>query len=348
MGGIFGDVPEDVLYVDPATVAQERREFGEKLKLLGKRSTNLRSLYEGYIHRIGANGIIDVLQTLWPQCHDEGHPLGRIIAHETDDVGVALQVCGNGCNSGCMHGVLMETFVAARTTADADPAQHVDVEQVKSIMGDLCTKNAVMTAAYSPGDCAHGVGHALMVLEEDDVPEAIALCDSFGTDALRYYCATGAYMQYTGDRDTQDAETKSVFYPCSANVKYPAACARYKMSYAIPRIVRKRSDLPKVYEICRGLTGSYRLGCFHGLGNAFGVPVWNHEISLMDLCGEEGMTADEKTVCVEGVMERMAKYDKPAAEKICAEVAGPDRAMCDAAVENGMYSMEKDLRLYVR
>ena len=56
-------------------------------------------------------------------------------------------------------------------------------------------------ARYSPGDCAHGVGHALMWLADYDVQPALDACKLFVEPPLAYYCATGAYMEYVTERD---------------------------------------------------------------------------------------------------------------------------------------------------
>src|SRR2546422_39164 len=101
---------EAALFVDPARVQRERAEFVVKLSTA---SQPFRPLYEAYLDRIGANGILDGIEQLWPLCHDAAHDLGKLIHEKVRNVGAGLKVCSDRCNSGCMHGVLMGAFSSA-------------------------------------------------------------------------------------------------------------------------------------------------------------------------------------------------------------------------------------------
>lgn len=331
-----------VLYVPPRNVTKERAKFLEALKKSGRTTRGKRELYEKHIDVIGANGILDVMQELWPKCHSEAHALGAEIQERVQDITVGLQVCRDGCYSGCMHGILMEAFSAARDPND--PEGHVNTDLARPMMNDLCAKNAVMTASYSPGDCAHGVGHALMFLVEYDIPEALSLCEEFDLPAMDYYCATGAYMQYMGEREKQDAKERSILYPCDTYA-YPAACARYKMVHVLRRHLREKRLITELVSECEKLTGKFRLGCFHGLGNGAMGRIRSGKLHISDVCLSG--SPEDQFVCIEGAMERMAKYHRERAQKVCAELEGKNRKTCLAAVERGMYDLEKDLTLYL-
>ncbi len=346
MTGNFSGEISSVLFVDPSTVKQQHKEFKNTLKALGPAGKGKRDLYEHYVPIIGANGVLAGITELWPKCHSEAHDLGKIIFEKTKDVGVSLSVCRDGCYSGCMHGVLMEAFAGARVSSAADPEQHVDVEIVKSTMDKVCKDNT-MTSSYSPGDCAHATGHAMMVLADYIVPNAIQYCDAFGDEHMRYYCATGAYMEYITERDSEDAAAgKRVLYPCDVG-KYPAACARYKMVHVIQRLVRKKSDVAKLVRSCDQLTGAYRIGCYHGAGNGFMSALVSGKSTLTDVCG--AAEGDARSACIDGAMERMAKYHPDRAAEVCEDLSGgsTDRDTCNAAIARGMYDMKKDVSLYV-
>lgn len=345
MTGNFGDEVSAVLFVEPSGVKNDYEEFTTALKAIGRSGPGKRALYSRYVPVIGANGVLAGIEELWPKCHSEGHDLGKVIFAETRDVGVSLRVCRDGCYSGCMHGVLMEAFAGARTGAELDPEQHVDAELVKTMMEEIC-KERTMTSSYSPGDCAHATGHALMVLAEYDPQQAVAYCDGFSTPHMRYYCATGASMEYVTERDKEDAAAgKRTLYPCDA-IKYPAACMRYKMVHVIPRLIKKKSDIVRMQKACRALQDPYRLGCFHGVGNGFMGPIATKKVALAAVCAGGD---DERLVCIEGAMERMAKYHPQRAEEVCEtlEEGTTDRETCNASVRRGMYDMKKDLRFYL-
>ncbi len=332
MGGSSSEQSQ-VLFVEPSSVTAERVEFVLKLKKSGK---NRRSLYEEYVDVIGANGILDGIDEVWPICHDEAHDLGKVIFAKVEDIGKSLQVCADRCYSGCMHGVLMGAFASVQNDG------HIDIELLKLKMDEVC-ENGQMVSSYSPGDCAHGVGHALMFLADYNIAGAITACKEFGAYPMKYYCATGAYMEYTLQREKEDAGSKEIFYPCDS-FDFPAACARYKMVYVVNRNSKANLSPDAMIKECEKLEGKFRLGCFHGLGNGYMSFIRDNKVSVADVCGSG--SEDEQFVCIEGAIERLAKYFPSRAEKTCEELEGRNKETCRTAVDNGMYSMDKDFSLY--
>ncbi len=331
----------ELLFVEPEGVQKERKEFVQKLKQTKRKQA--RQLYEQYVDVIGANGILDSIQKLWPKCHSEAHDLGKVIFAKVKDIGNGLRICADRCYSGCMHGVLMEAFTSVQNSSDPDG--HIDVEVLKPFMNDLCRNNTEMVSSYSPGDCAHGVGHALMFLSGYTVPEAVEGCKQFDSPAMRYYCATGTYMEYVAENDKLDVKAnKTLFYPCDT-YDYPAACARYKNVYVANRFYRKNMTAEELIPECEKLNGKFRLGCFHGIGNAYMALIASGKMNISDVClhGSE----DEKFMCIEGAIERMSKYHRPKALKACGNLQGEYREICLSAVAQGMYNMTKNLTLYL-
>ena len=89
-----------------------------------------------------------------------------------------------------------------------------------------------------------------------------------------------------------------------------------------------------------------RHGCFHGLGNAHMGLIAVGRTSLGAVCLHG--TREDRVVCIEGAIERMARYHEDRALTVCAELADIDRQTCLAAAKNKMYSTTKDLSLYLR
>lgn len=338
--GAVGEAPaafQNPLFVDPRGVQKQRAEFIQALSRVGK---NNRQLVETTLPVIGANGALDGIESVWPKCHSEAHDLGKVIFARVRDVGMGLRICADRCNSGCMHGVLMEAFA---TIGKASP-HHMDLAVLKPAIKDLCQRNPVMTASYSPGDCAHGVGHALMNLAGYEIAEAVKACEGNENPAMEYYCATGAYMEYVTERDPQDATTKSVLYPCDQYI-YPAACARYKMVHVVRRHYEAGRTTEELRALCSSLAGAVRHGCFHGLGNAHMPLIAAGTIGIRPVC--LGLGEVEEFVCIDGAMERMAKFHPDIAVRVCDQLDGKNKAACRVAVSRKMYDMKKDLSLYL-
>jgi protein O-mannosyl-transferase len=348
--------PDELAFQIPlAKTREQRRAFSRDLQQLTsyKKADLLRNVYERYIDVIGANGILETLQGARPTCHWEGHPLGMVIYARLRDLGRSLLTCQDGCNSGCMHGVIMEAFKgearkgAPRQTRapDAAPPSVFDRSRtLKERVQRLCDDPGV-ARLYKKGDCSHGVGHALMNSAGEDVQRAVRQCAFFDQYPMQYYCATGAYMEYVTHHDEQDAQTRSLFYPCDIG-DYPAACFRYKMVHVLHRHYASGGSLRAIIDQCVALSGKFRLGCFHGLGNAHMGFLSRGKMALGDVCGFG--TDQDQSVCIDGAVERLAKYYPDKARRACEKLSGWRGELCRAAAERNMYSLDKSFEFYVR
>ena len=111
--------------------------------------THPRAVFEKYLPRLGAATLLDFLERRYPGCHAQSHELGQAIFSMTRDVETALKRCDTRCTSGCMHGVVTAAFGDATFGA------------VLARMDEFCPRGE-MAAIHQPGNCAHGLGHALM------------------------------------------------------------------------------------------------------------------------------------------------------------------------------------------
>lgn len=326
---------------------EERKQVIEDLKKTT--NYNMRPVYEKWIDQVGANGLIAAVTEMNPTCHDEAHDLGKVIYEKTQDIGEALDICQDACYSGCMHGVLMEVFTEGSGQTDDGvspyvPAEHVQIDDVKDRISTICDKT-VATGLYKAGDCAHGIGHGLMYLADYDIPRALALCDTFDTYPMRYYCATGAYMEYVERGPKIPPTGATQFYPCDVSA-YPAACFRYEMPHVVATAYQQKDGFHQLIADCEAMDGNTRLGCFHGLGNANMPYVRSKAATLSQVCSYGNH--DDQYVCVEGVMERFAKYFPDEAPAACGTVDGWEKDLCNQAVAHGMYDVTKSFDLYQR
>jgi len=265
-----------------------------------------------------------------------------VIFARLGDVGQSLRVCADSCHTGCMHGVLM---VALSGVNASDAEGHIDPEALKPFMDEICLKNEQMVSDYLPGECSHGVGHALAFLSGYDISEAIGGCNEFNNSGMKYYCASGVYMEYVAVRDKEDKKTRSLFYPCDT-YDYPAACAWHKVPYVSSRLYKAGKKLPEIVQECEKLDGKFRLGCFHGLGNAHAGLITRGKLDIKDLClhGSEA----EQVLCIEGSVERMARYYENKTREVCEkQLDGKHEEICLTAVKNKMNNINKNLTLYL-
>jgi hypothetical protein len=336
---------DSILHIPLEQTVLARQEFVRAFGTTDPRHTW--ALYEQFLPRIGANGIGQAIQVAHPFCHSEAHELGRLIFSKLHDVGTSLESCADACTSGCMHGVLMQFFAASGPTGGSSHqhAAQLTAADVAARIPTFC-ESATLTRMYLPGDCAHGVGHAVTFLSSYDISAGIDLCERFPSYALRYYCATGAYMEYwTNPRSRSDYPIDDTLHPCE-KVRYPAACFRYMMTNPTRWRYAKNARLERTEEQCARLNGKYRLGCFHGIGFAQVLTVAYGGRSVAKVCGFG--SREDQTVCLDGAMERLGKFSPTVAAARCATLTDWRREVCQAAASRKMYDTSKSFAMYQR
>ena len=97
MGATGSEVFQNPLFVDPQGTQKSREKFMHELRRVGK---NNRQLIETAISVIGANGVLDGIESIWPKCHSEAHDLGKVIFDRVRDIGMGLSICKDRCNPG--------------------------------------------------------------------------------------------------------------------------------------------------------------------------------------------------------------------------------------------------------
>jgi mono/diheme cytochrome c family protein len=318
---------------------------------------DLRPLFDAWVPRIGTAYILAFLERSYPLCHGQSHDLGRAVFAHFRDVNAAIAECGKGCTSGCMHGVLMEAFGGGpedcRDDPDSGGAEAIgegvcatlveasrDIEEVARSMDTFCVEGD-MARLHEPGNCAHGIGHALMVVTDHDFEQSLRACASATDPAMGYYCATGVFMEALVTDQRDDPIEHGLHHPCDAGSAYPAACYRYQ-GHHMRRALD--GDTARMIAECLALPARDRRGCFHGLGAAHLLDVAREPQSLADVC-LHGTHLDQ-AFCVEGAIEKLADFRPDLAAHACRPLLGEIGEVCRSAAEGGMYRLDKPLMPY--
>lgn len=299
---------------------------------------NERYVVEEYIDKLGPAKILDVLEKEYPICHSQSHDLGKVIFEVSGDISIAIETCRNRCTDGCYHGVLMEAFedfVSKENYLD----NHIVLSDLKDKVDAICNDPATATFIRQ-GNCAHGVGHALMYLANYNIKESLGYCGLFKSKPLEYYCSNGAFMEYDIVYGKSDLNTKSLHYPCDTFTDFPAGCYRYKMQ----RLVRILGGTSAAAEECMQLDGFVRLGCFHGFGLAHIVEINENPSRILSVC--KFGTSDDKKICIEGAVEKLSDHQEVQAQKACAFLEDSLKEFCQTAAQRKYHSVEKSFALY--
>jgi len=291
-------------------------------------ANDIRSVFEAHLETLGAEAMLDFLELRNPRCHGEAHDLGMAISAHSRDIGSALKTCGNRCTNACMHGVVSEVFGSR------------EYDEVTKQMGGFCEEGE-MAVLHKPGNCAHGIGHALMILTGHDIAQSLAGCAAFPKPGMDYYCATGVFMEYRGmlrrqETYSEEINRPSLHFPCDTYTQFPAACYRYMLRRIGSEL---DADSQRLIQECQGLVGRQRPGCFHGLGAMYSRTVAKSPSLLPDLClwGD----SEDQILCIEGVIEKMADFDEEQAMVVCATLKGVNSKICTAGAREKMYRLNK-------
>jgi hypothetical protein len=281
-----------------------------------------RPVFDMYLPILGTATLLDYLERRFPDCHSQGHDLGRALYALRKDVGIALREVGTRCSSAVMHGVIGEAF---GTT---------DLGSIARTMNEFCAADAV-AEIHRPGNCAHGIGHALMFTTGDDVDRSLNACLYFSVPGMRYYCATGVFMEYLVPK--RKGMARPVLHdPCDLYPRYAAACYRYRAKTMLSEL---GGDRDRLLRECQSLQGSLRLGCFHGLGATLTGRLIGDPALLGRFCGRGD--AKDRIMCIEGAIEKLADQDETKAMSACAMLEGGDKEVCTAAAKWKMYRLDK-------
>jgi hypothetical protein len=223
-----------------------------------------------------------------------------------------------------MHGVLMEAFTEQPTA-------------LRDRIATLCNREAFRDIAKK-GDCVHGIGHGAAYVSHYEIGQALTLCEALGERAYQYYCASGAYMQLFMTYQRQIA-ARADHYPCDEARRFAAACYRYKVFFMLARASGQGDPVETVAGECLALPVRVQPACLHGLGHASVGAVAAAPARIRAIC-ERGPEAAQ-WLCIQGVVEKLAELDEPAAARVCAELRGRNAGVCREAAHNKLYGTRK-------
>jgi len=266
--------------------------------------------------------MLGFLERQYPSCHARAHELGKVLFAASKDLGTSLQECGASCTSGCMHGVVSEAFGNEKFTT------------LTSTMNRFCLESEV-ARLYKPGNCAHALGHALMLITDGDVPRSIDGCLGFTRTPMAYYCAAGVYMERIVTGPKPAGSVSDMRAPCDDEMLFPAACYRYR----VVDMIEAYGGHDRAAAECLRLDQPQRRGCFHGLGYAAMGAVYHQPGWLARACadGDRG----DRIACIEGTIEKIADVSEPRAMAACRGLDRDLKAVCTDAADRKMYELDK-------
>ncbi len=198
---------------------------------------------------------------LW--CHEYMHYLGWEEYKKQDNLVKAYLGASGACDGGMYHGIT-EGYI------NDSVAKYSMEELMNSVIPGACEVSFTENLSIGmKGYCYHGLGHTFMFLTDNDIVEALPLCDKV-PDPMG--CYSGVFMEniqpkqvgrtgvvsdkYKFDRNNPD-------FPCSLlNERYKKVCYSFKGGNGL----NLESGVEYAFESCKEVDSRYANDCYLGVG----------------------------------------------------------------------------------
>lgn len=226
-------------------------------------------------------------------CHQAIHAIGRTAFHEYGSIAEAYGEADYSCWGGYLHGIV-EAGVRSKDRIDVTPELlRATCEEVR---GDG-------TMSFPYFSCVHGIGHALMYVMNNNLPDVLIRCDDMNNVWEARQCANGAFMENLlanySDHRSDFLPKDDLHFPCNiVREKDQDVCYLVQGRFILDHF---EWDFAKAFLFCSELAPSrIRTTCAEGLGTA----VSNHSAyepkRVVALCSLAPSPLDES--CLYGAL----------------------------------------------
>jgi len=198
------------------------------------------------------------------ECHILGHDLGFFLYGYTDDLLQALLLTDRTCGGSFYHGIMRAYFTTNLLSDNGVPSEIV--------ASKACDELVDVTYSQIRSECAHGVGHGLIIAHNYDALTAVTRCDVFEDDFALRSCVEGAFMQHSQRGSTSGGtfDEDDPLFPCSVlDEKYAEACYHYHSIHLLRNV---NWSVQEAFELCdKNENEMHVRHCYYGIGlmNAF-------------------------------------------------------------------------------
>jgi hypothetical protein len=262
------------------------------------------------------------------QCHQLTHSVGHAAFDKYGSLTKAYSQGDSYCWSGYYHGVT-ESAVGVMSK-----------QQLKSQLNTICSELAEKSRySFDHYNCAHGLGHGLLGVEDDNLFTALVTCDSLNDPWERSSCYGGAFMENVMIESRENGKSQYLraeepMYPCTAvAVVYKDQCYGMQTSYALSV---SGNDFAKVAQLCQDLSDVDYVGkCYRSLGRDASGSTNSDIVATKQRC-ELALDAEGKKNCMIGAALDIASYyrDDVQAKAFCLQYEGELRFICHRDVVN--------------
>jgi len=229
-------------------------------------------------------------------CHGIGHPLGKFLYAYKGDLAQALLLTDRTCGGSILHGIMQEYFKTMSLKDDGTSAIN--------IASNVC--NEIFDFPYSQmrRECAHGIGHGLVIANNFDGLTAMKKCGEFEDGFAHRACIEGASMEHVtaSVSNKGNFDEHNVLFPCSElDEKNEGACYTSHAKYILNKVKKSAYD---AFKECDKIQNENQLRyCYYGMGSIQGTVFKNELEKIVSTCQQGNVKY--QTYCIEGAGIRL-------------------------------------------
>ena len=271
-------------------------------------------------------------------CHEMTHIIGHAAAELYGDVPTTYSRGDSFCGSGYYHGA-MEAIVAK-----------IGPDKILEEADALCAG----LYSFDHYNCAHGLGHGFMRVQENELFESLEMCDVLTDSWEEKRCYGGVFMENVVDKDNPVHPSKYLkadrpLYPCDVvGDRYKDECYQRQSSYALET---RGNDFTEAFDLCAKVEDDFRPACYQGLG--WDASVQSLKQGTSDVVINEatstlcnlGKDREARFNCAAGAVDYFIRdsYNDVWAKAFCEYLGADLRAMCLQEVEEYYESLRSPL-----
>lgn len=251
------------------------------------------------VNKFQFKDILDAYETLQlknPQnsCHDVMHFIASNEFKKNPNLPDIFNQCTSVCFNACYHGAVLGYIQNSNLAG-------LDSEQLENIIIHACD-TLTNQKQNQKGNCIHGIGHSLMLISDNELPQSLKFCDSFNSTGDRETCYGGIFMENFPNTSSSDHPSKYIksdnpLYPCDIlDDKYLNVCYTFLADYL--SFINKY-DLDKTISMCALVPIPYRNNCYRTIGSSAQGRVQEFN-QMQDICKK--VPKDYQDICIKGVV----------------------------------------------
>lgn len=296
-----------------------------------------------YITKVGLKPAVEQLgklnsknQTVNHFCHSLAHDLGRAAYDQTKgNIGQIFREGNTQCWSGFYHGALERAFSRS--------------QDLSVTVNSLCTEENGIVGTFLYYQCLHGLGHGLSVRFDNEIYQALDVCQKMPDTYQQSSCFGGVFMEnFAADginHQTKYLDPTDPIAPCNSvpeNQKYTC----YQL-ISIPILKANNYNFQEAFNTCEKSETNYVKVCYQSVGRDISGYTAEDPNRSLGYCAQGNLEAEIECIKAVASDSVYSKSSEKYVLTICEKVKSSLKNYCYLAAGSGinvLYNSLEDKR----